>query len=192
MYNFVKINNMLTPNQSAFGKTTKITSLINCTGTEKLTKSNWNCWFFLIWSRHSILDQEIMFKKLNTVGAVDDSFASHLSNRKQYCSLGDQKSNESLVTWHFPRILSGPTLIHPVSKWFWKLPSKLGVYTIDTRKTLTSDSKEELLENAQEEMTNISEWMRINKLREHQSTKRRIHDNWAPTKNEQDIFPWAT
>ena len=39
-----------------------------------------------------------------------------------------------------------------------------GMYADDTHVTLTSDSLAELFESAREEMMNISEWMRINKL----------------------------
>ena len=63
--------------------------------------------------------------------------------------------------------------------------SKVGMYADDTHVTLTSDSMAELFETAREEMMNISEWMRIDKLSINpQKTEYRIHDNWAPTKNE--------
>ena len=42
--------------------------------------------------------------------------------------------------------------------------SKAGMYADDTHVTVTSDSMEELFGSAREEMMNISEWMRINKL----------------------------
>ena len=48
------------------------------------------------------VDHIIMVKKLNAIGVRDiagDWFASYISNGKQYCSIGDQKSNESLITW---------------------------------------------------------------------------------------------
>ena len=38
------------------------------------------------------------------------------------------------------------------------------MYADDTHVTVTSDSIEELFESAREEVMNISEWMRINKL----------------------------
>ncbi len=42
--------------------------------------------------------------------------------------------------------------------------SKAGMYADDTHVTLTSKNVEELVHKAQEELTHISEWMRINKL----------------------------
>ena len=48
------------------------------------------------------VDHIIVVKKLNAIGVrgiAGDLFASYLSNRKQYCSLADQKSSESLTTW---------------------------------------------------------------------------------------------
>ena len=38
------------------------------------------------------------------------------------------------------------------------------MYADDTHVTITSNNLENLLENAQRELLNISEWMRINKL----------------------------
>ena len=42
--------------------------------------------------------------------------------------------------------------------------SKASMYADDTHVTITSNNLENLLENAQRELLNISEWMRINKL----------------------------
>ena len=42
--------------------------------------------------------------------------------------------------------------------------SKASMYADDTHVTMTSNNLENLLENAQRELLNISEWMRINKL----------------------------
>ena len=135
------------------------------------------------------VDHQIMVKKLNAIGVrgiAGDWFASYLSNRKQYCSLGDQKSSESFVTCGIPQgSCLGPLLFIIYLNDFEDclVHSKAGMYADDTHVTLTSDSLAELFESAREEMMNISEWMRINKLSINPQ-KNRIHDNWAPTKNE--------
>ena len=101
------------------------------------------------------------------VGIAGDWFDSYLSNRKQYCSLGDQKSSESLVTCGIPQgSCLGPLLFIIYLNDFEDclVLSKAGMYADDTHVTVTSDSIEELFESAREEMMNISEWMRINKL----------------------------
>ena len=111
-----------------------------------------------------------MVKKLSAIGVrgiAGDWFASYLGNRKQYCSLGDQKSSESLVTRGIPQgSCLGPLLFIIYLNDFEDclVHSKAGMYADDTHVTLTSDSLAELLESAREEMMNISEWMRINKL----------------------------
>ena len=139
------------------------------------------------------VDHNFMMTKLKAIGVrgtAADWFASYLNNRRQYCSLGNQKSSESLVTWGIPqRSCLGPLLfiiyIHDFESCLRQAIA--GMYADNTHVTLTSDNTEELLEMAQEEMWNISEWMRINKLSINK--KNRIHDNWTPTKNKQDIIP---
>lgn len=52
------------------------------------------------------VDHDINVKKLNAIGVrgiAGERFASYMSNRKQYCSLGDKKSTESLVTCGIPQ-----------------------------------------------------------------------------------------
>ena len=42
--------------------------------------------------------------------------------------------------------------------------SKAGMYADDTQVSLVSSSVDELVRKAQDELSNISEWMRLNKL----------------------------
>ena len=87
-----------------------------------------------------------MVKKLNAIGVrgiAGDWFASYLSNRKQYCSLGDQKSSESFVTCGIPQgSCLGPLLFIIYLNDFedYLVLSKAGMYADDTQVTLTSDS----------------------------------------------------
>ena len=193
LYNFLSRNNILTPSQSAFRKLHSTnTSLINCTDNwyRNIDKKQLNLSLFLdLKKAFDTVDHQIMVKKLNAIGVrgiAGDWFASFLSNRKQYCSLGDQKSSESLVTCGIPQgSCLGPLLFIIYLNGFEDclVLSKAGMYADDTHVTLKSDSLAELFESAREEMMNISEWMRIIKLSINPQ-KNRIHDNWAPTKNE--------
>ena len=110
LHNFLTINNILTPRQSAFCKLhSTITSLINCTDNwyRNIDKKQLNLSLFLdLKKAFDTVDHKIMVKKLNAIGfrgIAGDWFDSYLSNRKQYCSLGDQKSSESLVTCGIPQ-----------------------------------------------------------------------------------------
>ena len=88
-----------------------------------------------------------------------------LSNRKQYCSLGE--SNGNFVTCDIPQgSCLGPFLFIIYLNDFddCLVLSKAGMYADNTHVTLTYDSMEELFVSAWEEMMDISEWMRINKL----------------------------
>ena len=172
LYNFLTINNILTLSQSAFRKLhSMITSLINCTDSwyRNIDKKQLNLSLFLDLKKDTV-DRKIMVKKLNAIGArgiAADWFASYLSNKKQYCSLCDQNSSESLVTCGIPQgSCPGPLLFIINLDDFGNCLglSNAGLYADDTHVTLTSDSMEELFESAREEMMNVSEWMRINKL----------------------------
>ena len=174
LYNVLTINNILTPSQPAFRKLhSTITSLINCTDNwyRNIDKKQLNLSLFLdLKKAFDTVDHKIMVKKLNAIGVrgiAGEWFDSYLSNRKQYCSLGDQKSSESLVTCGIPQgSCLGPLLFIIYLNDFEDclVLSKAGMYADDTHVTVTSDSMEELFESAREEMMNISEWMRINKL----------------------------
>ena len=157
MYNFLTINNLLTPNQSSFRKQhSTITSLINCTngwcGNIDIKELSLSV-FLDLKKAFDTVDHEMIIKKLNAIGGrgiAGDWFASCLSNRKQYCSLGDQKSSKSLCTFG---IAQGPCLgpllfVIYLSDFENCLEfSKVTMYSDDTHVTLMSGSKKELLEN---------------------------------------------
>ena len=57
--------------------------------------------------------------------------------------------------------------------------SKAGLFADDTHMTVKSTNVENLTHNAQMELSNISEWMRMNKLSINPKNIR-IYDNWTP------------
>ena len=150
-----------------------MTSLVNCTDNWYRNIDKWqlNLSVFLdLKKAFDTVDHKIMVTKLKAIGVrgtAAEWFASYLNNRRQYCSLGNQKSSESLVTCGIPQgsclgLLLFIIYINDFESCLRQ--AKAGMYADDTHVTLTSDSIEELLEKAQEEMRNISEWMKINKL----------------------------
>ena len=174
LYDFLKENSILMPNQSAFRKLhSTTTSLIDCTDYwyENIDKKQMNLSMFLdLRKAFNTVDHKIMFMKLNVIGIngiTGDWFSSYLRNRKQYCSLGNQASNKSLITCGIPQgSCLGPLLFIIYLNDFEKCLrlSRAGMYADDMHVTVVSSNREDLFEKGQRELLNISEWMRINKV----------------------------
>ena len=174
LYDFLKTNNILTQSQSAFHKLySTMTSLVNCTDNwyGNIDKRPLNLSVFLgLKKAFDTVDHKIMVTKLKAIGVrgtAADWFASYLNNRRQYCSSGNRKSSESLVTCGIPQgsCLDQLLFIIYINDFESCLrQDKAGMYADDSHVTLTSDNMEELLERVQEEVRNISESMRIKKL----------------------------
>ena len=100
-------------------------------------------------------------------GNTESWFRSYLDQRKQYCSGHGQRSMASEVTCGIPQdSCLGPLLFITYLKDFEKCLrfSKASVYADDTTVMITSNDVEKILHEAQQELFNLSEWMRINKL----------------------------
>ena len=146
---FILENNIITKNQSAFRKLhSTITSLIGST----------DHWY-----------ENIDSKKLNLTIFLDlgNGFKSYLHNRKQFCSVNGQRSLASEVACGIPQgSCLGPLLFIIYLNDFKKCLefSIASVYADDTTITIASNDVEKLQCEAQQELLNLSEWMRINKL----------------------------
>ena len=172
--NFILDNNILTKNQSAFRKLhSTITSLIGTTDYwyENIDSKKLNLTIFLdLRKAFDTVDHEIMVKKLWKYGMRGNTgswFQSYLDQRKQYCSENGQRSMASEVTCGIPQgSCLGPLLFIIYLNDFEKCLrfSKASVYADDTTVTITSNDVEKILHEAQQELFNLSEWMRINKL----------------------------
>ena len=116
------------------------------------------------------VDHNILLAKLEKYGIrgmTGDWFTSYLRNRKQFCTMNGHKSSAKMVTCGIPQgSCLGPLLFIIYLNDFETCLelSKASMYADDTHVTITSNNLENLLENAQRELLNISEWMRINKL----------------------------
>ena len=116
------------------------------------------------------VDHKILLEKLRKYGIRElfgDWFQSYIENRRQYCATNGYESRSKTVACGIPQgSCLGPLLIIIYLNDFEKClkVSKAGMYADDTHVTVTSMNVEELVRKAQEELTHISEYMRLNKL----------------------------
>ena len=165
---------IFTKNQAAFRKLySTITSLINSTDSWYCTmdRKEVNLAIFLdLKKAFDTVDYTILLAKLEKYGIrgiTGDWFSSYLRNRKQFCTVDGHKSSAKMVTCGIPQgSCLGPLLfIIDLNDLETCLElSKASMYADDTHVPITSNNLENLLENAQRELLNLSEWMRINKL----------------------------
>jgi hypothetical protein len=174
MFDFLLENNVITKNQSAFRKLySTITSLICSTDYwyENIDCKKLNLTIFLdLRKAFDTVDHKIMVEKLRRYGIRNTAgnwFQSYLDHRKQFCSVNGQRSKTSEVTCGIPQgSCLGPLLFIIYLNDFEKCLkfSQANIYADDTSVTIASDDVEKLVFEAQQELLNLSEWMRINKL----------------------------
>ena len=100
-------------------------------------------------------------------GNTGNWFKSYLHDGKQFCSVNGQRSMASEVTCGIPKgSCLGPLLFIIYFNDFEKCLefSSASVYADDTTITIASNDVEKLLCEAQQELLNLSECMKINKL----------------------------
>ena len=171
---FLTFSNILTSSQAAFRKlNSTTTSLISSTDHwhENMDNNKMNLAIFLdLRKAFDTVDHSILIKKLNSYGIVDrtgDWFESYLTNRTQFCTLNGNKSKQRKVTCGIPQgSCLGPLLfIIYLNDFENSLQySRASIYADDTNVTIASDDIQRMIDNASQEMLNLSEWMRINKL----------------------------
>ena len=116
------------------------------------------------------VNHEILLEKSEAYGIrglAGDWFRSYLGGRQQYCKLNCYESRAKTVTRGIPQgSCLGPLLFIVYLNDFEKClkASKAGMHADDTQVSLASSSVNELVRKAQVALSNISEWMRPNKL----------------------------
>ena len=111
-----------------------------------------------------------MIKKLTAYsirGTPGNWFKPYLHNRQQYCSINGKKSNLKEITCGIPQgSCLGPLLLILYLNDFEKCLkySKANIYADDTNVTIASNDEDKLVMDAQAELLNIADWMRVNKL----------------------------
>ena len=134
------------------------------------------------------VDHSILIKKLNSYGIVDrtrDWFESYLTNRTQFCILNGNKSKQRRVTCGIPQgSCLGPLLfIIYLNDFENSLQfSRASIYADDTNVTIASDDIQGMIDNASQEILNLSEWMRIKTQSE--PSKNRIYDHRTSTQSQ--------
>ncbi len=174
LFEFLAANKVITRNQSAFQKLySTVTSLICSTDSwyENIDYKKLNLTIFLdLKKAFDTVDHTIMIEKLRAYGIKGipgNWFKSYLDNRQQYCSLNGKKSKAREVQCGIPQgSCLGPLLFIIYLNDFERSLkfSKANIYADDTNVTIASNDIEKLVADAQEELLNISEWMRVNKL----------------------------
>ena len=134
-------------------------------------EDEWIWLFFSTWKKaFETVNHTILLAKLGKYdlrGIKGDWFASYLQNRKQFCTVNGQKPSAKMVTCGMPQgsCLCPLMFIIYVNDFETRLElSNASMYADDTHVTIASNDSDNLLENAQGELLNISEWIRINKL----------------------------
>ena len=174
IYEHLKAASVKTMSQSAFQKCcSTITSLIDSTDkwNDNINDKQLNLTIFLdLKKAFDTVDHAILIGKLRKYGIRDiagDWIQSYLENRKQYCAANGLNSGTKTVTCGILQgSCLGPLLFIIYLNDFEKclVDSKAGLYADDTHITVASTNVENLIQNAQMELSNISTWMRINKL----------------------------
>ena len=130
-----------------------------------------------------------MIEKLRAYGIKGipgNWFKSYLDNRQQYCSLNGKTSKAREIQCGIPQgFCLGPLLFIIYLNDFERSLefSKANIYADDTNVTIASNDIEKLVADAQEELLNISEWLRVSKLKS-QPLKNRALDYRRPSENK--------
>ena len=174
LFEFLKTNKSITYNQAAFRMLySTITSLVSSTDFwyENIDRSNVNLTIFFDHKKaFDTVDHDVLLKKLRAYGIrgkAGNWFEFYVNYRKQFCSLNAQHSKARNVIWGIPQgSCLGPLLfilyLNDLEK---RLKfSNASIYADDTNITTASDDVAKLVEVAHHELSNLSEWMRVNKL----------------------------
>ena len=171
LQDFLRAHGILTKNQNAFQKLcSTITSLIS-------SSENWlkntddhklNLTLFLDLKKvFDTVDHKILISKVVKYGVRGieiEWFKSYLKERRQYCSINGQKSEIKDVRCGIPQgSCLGPLLFIVFLNDFegYLDYSKASMYADDTHTTVAASDIEDLISMTKEELSNISDWLRL-------------------------------
>ena len=171
---FLKGQNRLCLNQFAFQKLhSTLTCLLNVIDPwfKNSDEGKINLSIFLdLKKAFDTVDHKILLLKLREYGAEGTShswFTSYLTNREQFCYFDGSTSSKSSIECGIPQgSCLGPLLfILYINDFENCLKSTIpNMYADDTCVNIASENLNELLIDLKNELENISNWMRINKL----------------------------
>ena len=116
------------------------------------------------------VDHDLLLAKLAAYGIVGGPhqwFSSYLTRREQYCQKGGQRSSRKVVKHGIPQgSCLGPLLFILYVNDFAQclVKSSPNMYADDTSVTCSAKDIDTLCDDLRTELTNISKWMRQNKL----------------------------
>ena len=174
---FLTVNSILTSSQAAI-------CILNSPKTSFISSTDhWHHWhenmdnnkinlaiFIDVRKALETVDHNILIRKLNSYGIVDRTggwFESYLSDRTQFCTLNRNKSKQRKVICGIPQgSCLGPLLFIICLNGFENglQHSRASIYANDTNVKIAFGDIKRMADNAIQEMLNLSEWMRINKL----------------------------
>ena len=171
---FMKVNAHFTKSQHAFQKLhSTLTSLINVTDSwfSNVNRHEVNASVFLdLKKAFDTVDHDILLAKLSAYG-VDGVpyhwFRSYLTDRQQYCHINGHRSSQKHVQCGIPQgSCLGPLLFILYVNDFERCLENCtpNMYADDTSVTCFAEDMEELCNDLQNELINISDWMRQNKM----------------------------
>ena len=171
---YLKEQNKLCLNQFAFQKLhSTLTCLLNVIDPwfKNYDEGKINLSIFLdLKKTFDTVDHIILLSKLREYGAEGTSlswFTSYLTNREQFCYFDGSTSSKSSIKCGIPQgSCLGPLLFILYINDFENCLKRMNrnMYADDTRVNIASDKLKVLLTDLKNELENISNWMRTNKL----------------------------
>jgi len=171
---FINKHNLLYENQFGFREkhsTSHATLLIIDKIQQAIEDGQFSCGIFLDFSKaFDTVDHRILLQKLHYFGirgVVNNWFTSYLLNRRQYVSIGSEKSEEVSISHGVPQgSVLGPLLFLLYINDFYKCSDILDFHIFaDDTNLFYSDSNLRHLENTiNSNLKQISCWLKANKL----------------------------
>lgn len=174
LYTYLNDNNLISANQSGFRPFySTSTALLDATldWLKTMDQGNLSAVIFLDLAKaFDTVNHDILIHKLRTYGIQPRSlswFQSYVCMRKQKCCVNGFLSSERLLGCGVPQgSILGPLMfllfINDLPKCLRH--SKARMYADDTNITVTGTSLEEIVNLANNDLANISEWLKANKL----------------------------